>query len=604
VFYNTVTGDVAKVTSTVNVSSFSAGTTGLTPNTATTGAVTLAGTLATTNGGTGLTSFTANGVVYASSSSALATGSALTFDGTTLAVTGALTASTSIRSGTTGASLLISPVSATPSDGMQIINTFFTGSQGPLLFKDGTTTRMTLDPSGNLGLGVTPSAWAGTGVKAFQFQTGSLAASNTFGTMLSWNTIYDGSYKYLGSTVASMYQLGGGHTWYTAPSGTAGNAITFTQAMTLNSYGFLGVGNTSPGYTIDIDGKGNAATVNFNSSISSGTNFKISQGIQGVSNGGMQIYDITNSAVRMAIDSSGNLGIGNSSAVGKLEVYQNNNSGIPAIYARQDGTAPIQTWNVAGGAEKARIDSSGNLLVGTTSAGNRVSLKTTGGGCWLQTEDSVNTSGGNVNLFGSLGTGTAAIYTTGANPIAFYTNGTESARIDTSGNLLVGTTSAGGYKFVVTTTGGNYVANFNTGNGGIGLTIANSASGNQVFQYFYSISSNVGSISTNGTTTSYNVASDYRLKNNQAPLTGSGEFIDALKPKTWNWSQDGSKGVGFIAHEFAEVSPSSVNGTKDAVDAKGNPVYQAMQASSSEVIANLVSEIQSLRKRLADAGIA
>jgi hypothetical protein len=70
------------------VTSFSAGTTGFTPNTGTTGAVTLAGTLATTNGGTGLTSFTANGITYASSTSALATGSALTFDGTNLSTTG------------------------------------------------------------------------------------------------------------------------------------------------------------------------------------------------------------------------------------------------------------------------------------------------------------------------------------------------------------------------------------------------------------------------------------------------------------------------------------------------------------------------------------
>jgi trimeric autotransporter adhesin len=70
------------------VTSFSAGTTGFTPSTGTTGAVTLAGTLATTNGGTGLTSFTANGIPYASSTSALATGSALTFDGTNLSTTG------------------------------------------------------------------------------------------------------------------------------------------------------------------------------------------------------------------------------------------------------------------------------------------------------------------------------------------------------------------------------------------------------------------------------------------------------------------------------------------------------------------------------------
>lgn len=84
------------------VSSFSAGTTGFTPNTATTGNVTLGGTLATTNGGTNLTSFTANGLVYASSTSALATGSALTFDGTNLSTTGQVI-STKTGSATDGA---------------------------------------------------------------------------------------------------------------------------------------------------------------------------------------------------------------------------------------------------------------------------------------------------------------------------------------------------------------------------------------------------------------------------------------------------------------------------------------------------------------------
>jgi hypothetical protein len=78
---------------TATTTSFSAGTTGFTPNTATTGAVTLAGTLATTNGGTGLTSFTSGGVLYASSTSALTTGTALQFDGTNLSVGAAPVAS-------------------------------------------------------------------------------------------------------------------------------------------------------------------------------------------------------------------------------------------------------------------------------------------------------------------------------------------------------------------------------------------------------------------------------------------------------------------------------------------------------------------------------
>jgi len=80
------TGTVALTGSTV--ASFSAGSTGFTPNSATTGAVTLGGTLATTNGGTGLTSFTANQVFYASSTSAVAQSSNLLYSGTDLTVYG------------------------------------------------------------------------------------------------------------------------------------------------------------------------------------------------------------------------------------------------------------------------------------------------------------------------------------------------------------------------------------------------------------------------------------------------------------------------------------------------------------------------------------
>jgi hypothetical protein len=54
-----------------------------------------------------------------------------------------------------------------------------------------------------------------------------------------------------------------------------------------------------------------------------------------------------------------------------------------------------------------------------------------------------------------------------------------------------------------------------------------------------------------------------------------------------------------LAHEFQAVYPNSVTGTKDAVDANGNPKYQGMQAGTAEVIADLVAEIQSLRVRVA-----
>ncbi|NBW23281.1 MAG: tail fiber domain-containing protein [Caulobacteraceae bacterium] len=117
--------------------------------------------------------------------------------------------------------------------------------------------------------------------------------------------------------------------------------------------------------------------------------------------------------------------------------------------------------------------------------------------------------------------------------------------------------------------------------------------------YFQENTTQRGSITSNGTATAYNTSSDYRLKDNPQPLTGSGSFIDALKPKTWEWRDNGSKGVGFIAHEVQEVSPRTVVGDKDAVDKDGKPIMQAMEYGSAEFIANIVAELQSLRQRVA-----
>lgn len=103
----------------------------------------------------------------------------------------------------------------------------------------------------------------------------------------------------------------------------------------------------------------------------------------------------------------------------------------------------------------------------------------------------------------------------------------------------------------------------------------------------------VGSITSTTTATGFNTSSDYRLKNVTGPLTGSGAFIDALKPKVGTWNSDGSPFVGFIAHEVQAVSPTSVVGVKDG------PEMQAVAYASPEIIANLVAEVQSLRQRVA-----
>jgi len=106
----------------------------------------------------------------------------------------------------------------------------------------------------------------------------------------------------------------------------------------------------------------------------------------------------------------------------------------------------------------------------------------------------------------------------------------------------------------------------------------------------------IGDVAQNGTTgVLYNTSSDYRLKNITGPVTAdeAKTFVMALEPEQGTWKADGSKFVGFVAHKFQAVSPSSVSGEKDAVDENGNPKMQAMQASSPEVMANIVALLKS-----------
>ena len=182
-----------------------------------------------------------------------------------------------------------------------------------------------------------------------------------------------------------------------------------------------------------------------------------------------------------------------------------------------------------------------------------------------------------------------------ANGVA-YLNG---SKVLTTGSALVFDGANFGVGAGIASTKLGVSFNGNTENGSIFRTTTD-ASG-AVFAYFQQDTNVCGYIARVGTTSAviYNTTSDYRLKTVTGAVTGQGSRIDALKPVDYQWKEGNTSARGFLAHEFQAVYPNSVTGTKDAVDADGNPKYQGMQAGTAEVIADLVAEIQSLRKRLA-----
>jgi hypothetical protein len=163
----------------------------------------------------------------------------------------------------TGASILPAGSASAPSittTGDTNTGIFFPAAD-TIAFAEGGAESMRIDSSGNLGLGVTPSAW-GANYKALQ-QSAGVIASYLTGSFNVGQNFYDsgaGAFKYVNTGYSSKYELGNGaHYWYTAPSGTAGNAITFTERMILNTSGALGFNGANYGTSGQVLTSGGSA---------------------------------------------------------------------------------------------------------------------------------------------------------------------------------------------------------------------------------------------------------------------------------------------------------------------------------------------------------
>jgi len=253
-----------------------------------------------------------------------------------------------------------------------------------------------------------------------------------------------------------------------------------------------------------------------------------------------------------------------------------------------------------GGAEAMRIDSSGNVGIGTASPLVKLDVVGSGNYDGVMRVRSTGTNTPSVNLgVDAVASADGYVGTVNNFPFQVRTNDVVRATIDTSGNLLVGGTTQpiGTCRLVVQNSGASsngagffFTSTDDRSNLLVQHAGATGATSRTQIGFFNAAGSNVGTINSTGSATSYGTSSDYRLKENIAPMIGALEKVAQLKPCTYIWKEGGVAAQGFIAHELAEVVPDCVIGEKDAVDAEGNPIYQGIDTSF--LVATLTAAIQ------------
>jgi hypothetical protein len=232
----------------------------------------------------------------------------------------------------------------------------YTHASDSILFGTTGTTKATLDSSGNLGLGVTPSAWDTTFTGVFEQAYGANIAATSNQVNYGLNYRYNGGWLYKNSAPATRYnQSNGIHAWYNAPSGTAGNAITFTQAMTLLANGSLLIGYTADQSSgkLQVNGAGRIGNFDFNTddiTYGGGGNFQVGTVF------GVPMLFKTSNTERARIDSSGNL------LVGQTSDTATSLSGIGVTGNNRTITAYTSAGASAGTLLHARRDSDGNAV--------------------------------------------------------------------------------------------------------------------------------------------------------------------------------------------------------------------------------------------------
>ena len=301
--------------------------------------------------------------------------------------------------------------------------------------------------------------------------------------------------------------------------------------------------------------------------------------------------DDNSNALAITIDSSENVGIGSGTIdnhggysrvleiTGATEAAIELQTGAHYSYLAQNGTTLQIRNNASGGAmtfattstERMRIDSSGNVGIGTSSPTAKLDAATATAGWGVKITNTNGASDSN-GLLLRAGTGSSEYALKVTNPA----ESTVYMAVKGNGNVLVGTTSSSfpsdGFQFLSTN-----VANFSRSSG-VGINMNRAGSDGQTIA-FHKAGGYVGHISVTASGTSYTSSSDYRLKTDVQPMTGAITTFKQLKPVNFAWLVDGTRTDGFLAHELQEVIPAAATGTKDAMRDEEYEVTPAVEAT-------------------------
>jgi hypothetical protein len=414
-------------------------------------------------------------------------------------------------------------------------------------------------------------------------------------------------------------------------------ATNGTGRLFIDASGNVGIGTSSPGQKLDVNGEivcsPNTAgknTFQFTTQAAddaslimrSNTTVKVNIQANGASyfDGGNVGIGTTSPSNLLHLSAAGTsyLQIQNTSAGNNFYVGNSTGTGIFEL------TGSNQFKFISNSSDRVVIDSSGRLLVGTSTS---ASIATREAALQLSSTElapnlisalsvSANIYGPSIALAKSRGGGTPAVQlddtlgsiifaghdgtdigSSGAyifaavdgavsnndlpTRLVFSTTAdgasspTERMRINSSGNLMVGTASdqLNGIGAPAALTAFNNGSRF-------GANFGASTTGSQYAVVFSNPNGQIGGVNLDGTSTSYVTSSDYRLKENVVAVADGIARLQQLKPSRFNFIADPDKTVdGFLAHEVQSVVPEAINGVKDEVDADGNPVYQGIDQS-------------------------